>query len=73
MKANIILISGIDVWHMAFNKNSPHLEYYFKNNELLASALHNSRAGVFPKYRKLLRGTLKTAFWGERKNILFIL
>ena len=74
MKADIILLNGIGIWHMAFaQKYSPHLEYYIKRNELLVSCLHNSGAGILPAVIKLLRSSFKAAFWGERRNLFFII
>ncbi len=74
MKADIVLLNGIGIWHMSFGeKYSPHLEYYIKRNELLVSALHHSGEGVLPSIWKITRASLKAALIGERKNTWFIL
>lgn len=52
--AEFLLMNGIGVWHKAFSeKQSAHLEYYIKRNELVVSALHQKGAGVLCSIRKL--------------------
>ncbi len=69
----VVLLNGIGVWHMAFSeKYSPHLEYYIKRNELIASALHGSGAGALAGIWKLSRTAAKACFRRDAKTLAFV-
>lgn len=52
--AEFLLMNGIGVWHKAFlEKQSAHLEYYTKRNELIVSALYRRGDGVLSSIHKL--------------------
>lgn len=54
--ADFLLTNGIGVWHKSFaQKQSPHLEYYIKRNELIVSAIHQVGDGVVSGLYKLFR------------------
>ena len=73
LKPQIVLVNGIGVWHMAFSeKYSPHLEYYIKRNELTASAVHGSGAGVWPGLYKLLKSAAKAFLKGDAHTLCFL-
>jgi len=58
--ADIVLLNGIGVWHMAFSKKyTPYLEYYIKRNELVVDVIHKSGNGIFQSVWKLVRGSGK--------------
>lgn len=53
---NIILTSGIAVWHESFdNKLSPETEYYVKRNELIVNALYPKGKGALSNWWKLVK------------------
>ena len=73
LKPQIVLVNGIGVWHMAFSeKYSPHLEYYIKRNELTASAVHGSGAGVWPGLYKLLKSAAKAFLKGDAHTLCIL-
>lgn len=52
--ADFLVMNGIGVWHKAFaEKQSVHLEYYIKRNELIVSAMHHRGDGVVASLHKL--------------------
>lgn len=74
MKAKLILLNGVGVWHMPFsNKYSPHLEYYIKRNELITSAIHQNGAGVGNSIYKLFRSFMKSVVRREPLIIEYVL
>lgn len=74
MKAKLILLNGVGVWHMPFsNKYSPHLEYYIKRNELITSAIHRNGAGVGNSVYKLFRSFMKSVVCREPLIIEYVL
>lgn len=70
---HILLMNGIGVWHMAFDKKfSAYLEYYIKRNELMVSALHDNGAGVLAAGRKLLVSAARVVLTDDPRAADFI-
>lgn len=74
IKPQIVLLNGIGVWHMAFQrKYSTYLQYYVKRNELVVSAIHGSGAGIIPSIRKMVLSCAKAVLIGNPRNVEYIL
>ena len=55
-KDNLILVSGIAVWHENFDyKYNGYYEYFVKRNEMIVNALHPKRKGALSQCMKLIR------------------
>lgn len=68
----IVLMNGVGVWHSSFeSKQSPHLEYYIKRNELIVSALYQNGDGIVNSLSKLVRATAKAVLMGDPRNLQF--
>lgn len=60
----IILMNGVGVWHCSFaSKQSPHLEYYIKRNELIVSSLYDGQKAMFYSLLKLAKASCKGIFF----------
>ena len=74
MKPKVILVNGIGVWHMPFaKKESPHLQYYIKRNELLVSALYDTGYWKWIAFRKLIRAYGKALLLKDMKSFRFVI
>lgn len=74
MKPKVILMNGIGVWHMPFaKKESPHLQYYIKRNELLVSALYDNGHWKWIAFRKLIRAYGKALLLNDMKSFHFVI
>ena len=68
-----LVMNGIGVWHKAFSeKESPHLEYYVRRNELIVSALHHRWDGAVRSVYKLARAMGKSLLAGDRARLYFL-
>lgn len=57
---NIIVTSGIAVWHEDFYaKFNPQVEYYIMRNELIVNARYPQGRGAFANWKKLVRAVTK--------------
>lgn len=69
----VLLMNGVGVWHASFeSKQSPHLEYYIKRNELIVSSLYGEGDGLLASIVKFSRASLKSVLWGNPSNFQFI-
>lgn len=71
--ADFLLINGIGVWHQSFaRKQSPHLEYYIKRNELIVSAIHKINDGIVPSLFKLFKALGGSLLRDQSGRILYL-
>lgn len=71
--AEYLLMNGIGVWHKAFpEKQSAHLEYYIKRNELVVSALYQNGDGVLSSIHKLFCSLGGSILRGRTDQIKYI-
>ena len=68
-----LVMNGIGVWHKAFGeKQSSHLEYYVKRNELIISALYHRWDGAVRSVYKLARAMARSLLTGDRARMYFL-
>lgn len=71
--ADFLLINGIGVWHQSFEKKqSPHLEYYIKRNELIISALYKINDGILSSLYKLFKALGGSILRKKTGKIIFL-
>lgn len=74
MDMQVVTMNGIGVWHKDFaEKNSPHLEYYIKRNELVVSILYETATSIRNAIGKLVRAYGKAIATGNTGTVPYIL
>ena len=74
VRAEIVLMNGIGVWHMGFDKKlSTYLTYYNIRNGLVLSCLHGNGQGMGRSVYRLVRSAGKALLTGEMRELAFAL